>query len=244
MLTLQQKVIDRTLLFSQQVETLRFSCDCYIYNPLNYAWPMHELYLRKFLSNPVKTLLLGMNPGPFGMTQTGVPFGEVDAVKNFLKLEADIAKPLMEHPARPVLGLKTLRSEVSGKRLWGLLADHYKDAESFAKEMAVTNYCPLVFMDRKSTAKNITPDTLAKGERLALETICDRYLQDLIELLQPTYLIGVGRYAMQKFEHVAANRPGVRISSILHPSPASPQANHGWKEKTEAHLYSLGVWSV
>lgn len=244
MLALQEKVIERTKIFAQQVETLRFSCDCYIYNPLTYAWPMHELYIRTYLSNPIKTLLLGMNPGPFGMTQTGVPFGEVEAVKSFLKLDAEISKPLTEHPGRPVLGLNTQRSEVSGRRLWGLIADHYGSAQAFAQEMAVINYCPLVFLDRKPTAKNITPDMLVKGERLALETICDRYLIDMIDLLEPTYLIGIGKYAMQKFTHVASQRPGVVISSILHPSPASPQANRGWKEKTETHLSSLGVWTL
>ena len=96
MLTLQEKVIERTKVFAQQVETLRFSCDCYIYNPLSYAWPMHELYIRNYLSRPVRILLLGMNPGPWGMTQTGVPFGEIEAVKHFLKLEAEIAKPLVD----------------------------------------------------------------------------------------------------------------------------------------------------
>ncbi len=243
MLMLQEMIIERTKLFAQQVETLRFSCDCYIYNPLMYAWPMHELYTRSFLSRPVKTLLLGMNPGPFGMTQTGVPFGEVDAVKHFLKLEADIAKPLIEHPGRPVLGLQSPRSEVSGRRLWGLLAEHYGSAQAFSQEMALVNYCPLVFLDRKPSAKNITPDMLPKGERLALETICDRYLLDLIELLSPSYLIGVGKYAMQKFSRVAGDRPDVVIASILHPSPASPQANNGWKEKVERQLSELGVWS-
>jgi Uracil DNA glycosylase superfamily. len=243
MQTLQERVIERTRTFAQQVETLRFSCDCYIYNPLTYAWAMHELYIRTYLRCPVRALLLGMNPGPWGMTQTGVPFGEVEAVKHFLKLEAEIAKPLVEHPARPVLGLQTKRSEVSGKRLWGLIAEHYCSAEAFSKEMAVINYCPLVFMDRKPTAKNITPDMLVTGERLALETICDRYLLDMIDLLEPTHLIGIGKYAMQKFTHVAKNRSDVVISSILHPSPASPQANHGWKEKVEEQLRSLGVWS-
>ncbi|MDD3422979.1 uracil-DNA glycosylase family protein [Sphaerochaeta sp.] len=243
MLTLQEKVIERTKVFAQQVETLRFSCDCYIYNPLSYAWPMHELYIRNYLSRPVRILLLGMNPGPFGMTQTGVPFGEIEAVKHFLKLEAEIAKPLVEHPARPVLGLASPRSEVSGRRLWGLLAEHYGTAEAFSSEMAVTNYCPLVFMDRKPSAKNITPDMLARGERLALETICDRYLLDVIELLEPTYLIGVGKYAMQKFVNVAGSRADTVISSILHPSPASPQANRGWKEKVAEQLCSIGAWT-
>ena len=227
MKTLQERVIERTKTFAQQVETLRFSCDCYIYNPLTYAWAMHELYIRTYLRQPVKTLLLGMNPGPWGMTQTGVPFGEIDAVKHFLKLEAEIAKPLVEHPSRPVLGLQTKRSEVSGKRLWGLIAEHYGSAEAFSKEMAVINYCPLVFMDRKPTAKNITPDMLVTGERLALETICDRYLLDMID---PNRLPHWNRQVCNaEIHHLQRN--DVVISLILHPSPASPQPIMGGRKK-------------
>lgn len=239
---LEYLIVERTKEFCLQVESLRFSIDSVIYNPLVYAWEMHEQYLRRYLSRPLRTLLLGMNPGPFGMAQTGIPFGEVQAVKYFLKLDGQIGKPLFEHPARPVLGLQAKRSEVSGRRLWGLISDHYQSAEAFSEDMGVINYCPLVFMDRGETARNITPDKLPKVERLALETICDRYLLDIIEAIHPTYLIGVGLYALQKLERVSMGREGVVIGSIPHPSPANPQANKGWAELTRQQLTDLGVW--
>lgn len=235
-------IIERTKLFSKQVETLRFSCDCYIYNPLEYAWPMHEAYLRAYVKKPVKTLLVGMNPGPFGMAQTGVPFGEINAVRHFLRLSEEIGKPPAEHPARPILGLQTTRSEVSGKRLWSLMQAHYQSAEAFSEEMAIFNYCPLVFMQRTKTAKNLTPDKLAKGERLALQTICDAYLGDIISLLDPSFLIGVGVYAFQMLEKVNDGNASRRVASILHPSPGNPQANKGWDEKASAVFKDLGIW--
>ncbi len=237
-----QEIVQRTELFAWQVEQLRFSGDFIIYNPLQYAWKMHEAYLKMYLSHPVRTLLLGMNPGPFGMAQNGVPFGEVAAVKQFLKIDEPIGKPAVEHPSRPVKGLEVQRSEVSGKRLWGLIAEHYESAQSFSADMAVTNYCPLAFMERGKHAKNITPDKLPKVERMALEAICDRYLLDVISLLQPTYLIGVGKYALKKFQQVIGEQEGHVLGAILHPSPANPHANKQWKEKTSEHLISLGVW--
>ncbi len=237
-----EKIVERTKLFAWQVEQLRFSYDCYIYNPLDYAWPMHEAYLRRYLGNPVKTLLLGMNPGPFGMAQTGVPFGEINAVKTFLELEQPVGKPVLEHPKRPVLGLAVERSEVSGRRLWGLLKDHYEHADNLIGEIGVSNYCPLVFMERTPTAKNITPDKLPKVERMALEAICDCYLQDIIELLEPTYLIGVGKYALKKFQNVVKEPEKFVLGSIIHPSPGNPQANQNWNEKTTDTLRDLGVW--
>ncbi|MGE4453427.1 MAG: uracil-DNA glycosylase family protein [Sphaerochaeta sp.] len=237
-----QQIVQRTELFAWQVEQLRFSGDFTIYNPLQYAWKMHEAYLRRYFSHPVRTLLLGMNPGPFGMAQNGIPFGEVNAVKQFLKLDEPIGKPAVEHPSRPVNGLDVQRSEVSGKRLWGLIAEHYGSALEFSEDMAITNYCPLAFMERGTHAKNITPDKLAKVERMALEAICDRYLLDVINLLQPTYLIGVGKYALKKFQQVVGDQEGFVIGAILHPSPANPHANKQWKEKTREQLISLGVW--
>ncbi len=236
------QIIERTKQFSAQLESLNFSIDCYIYNPLEYAWQMHAAYLSRFVSQPTRTLLLGMNPGPFGMAQTGVPFGEVSAVKGFLKLDEPVGRPVIEHPKRPILGLATTRSEVSGRRLWALMEEHYRDSEAMKGEMTVVNYCPLVFVDRGATGRNITPDKLVKVERLALEAVCDRYLLDLLALLKPSYAIGVGKYAHQKLSHVAPEGGDLVIAEILHPSPASPAANRGWAQRAQNTLESLGIW--
>ncbi|MCK9548111.1 MAG: single-stranded DNA-binding protein [Sphaerochaeta sp.] len=236
------RIIERTKQFSMQLESLNFSIDCYIYNPLEYAWAMHEAYLRRFVNQPTRVLLLGMNPGPFGMAQTGVPFGEVAAVKGFLGLDEPVGRPVIEHPKRPILGLETPRSEVSGRRLWGLLEEHYGASGSMGGEMAVVNYCPLVFVDRGATGRNITPDKLIKVERLALEAVCDRYLLDVIALLRPSWAIGVGKYAHQKLINVANETTDLLIGEILHPSPANPAANRGWAAQATEKLKSLGVW--
>ncbi|MCL1859942.1 MAG: single-stranded DNA-binding protein, partial [Proteobacteria bacterium] len=53
----------------------------HVYNPLDYAWNVHERYLRRYGDGRKRVVFLGMNPGPFGMAQTGVPFGEVAAVR-------------------------------------------------------------------------------------------------------------------------------------------------------------------
>ncbi len=235
-------IIERTKEFSAQLESLKFSIDCYIYNPLEYAWAMHERYLREYVRTPSKILLLGMNPGPFGMAQTGVPFGEVDAVRDFLHLDEPIGKPIIEHPKRPITGMATRRSEVSGRRLWGLMADRYKTSKAMAHQLSVVNYCPLVFVDRGATGRNVTPDKLIKVERLALEAVCDRYLIDMIEYLKPTYAVGVGKYAYEKLVGVIKAEETPHVSQILHPSPASPKANRGWAEQAEAQLKESGVW--
>ncbi len=240
---ISSKIVERTLQFRAQVESLRFSTDFVVYNPLLYAWEIHEQYIQKYMNKQVKTIFLGMNPGPFGMAQNGVPFGEVNAVRDFLQLDGEVGKPPFEHPARPVLGMATTRSEVSGRRLWALMRERYGSAEFCFSTLTVLNYCPLVFMDRGPTGKNITPDKLPKTERIALETICDSFLVDIVFLLQPTNLIGVGKYAENKIEKLFPPQDGRVVASILHPSPVNPQANKGWSEKVTEKLVSLGVWT-
>ena len=44
----------------------------YTYNPLEYAWETHRCYVEKYCQAGQSILFLGMNPGPFGMAQTGV----------------------------------------------------------------------------------------------------------------------------------------------------------------------------
>lgn len=228
--------------FSDKCNLLKFdSFDGYIYNPLDYAWENHKEFMEKYIRKNPKALFLGMNPGPFGMMQTGVPFGEITAVLDYLKLKNKIEKPLKEHPARPVEGLEIKRSEISGLRFWGLAKSVYPNPEDFAKDFAVMNYCPLGFLSSVSTAKNITPDKLAKDERNALYNLCDEYIKFVIDYLNPHYLIGVGKFAREKLEKVNDSSKRI-VTSIIHPSPGNPQANNGWQEKTIAKLKELDLW--
>ena len=109
---------------SKSVSNLKFSepVTC-VYNPLEYAWNSNEQYLERFGVSKKKVIFLGMNPGPWGMAQTGIPFGEIPAVRDWMKITCDVSKPEIEHPKRPVEGIDCQRSEVSGRRLWGLFAE-------------------------------------------------------------------------------------------------------------------------
>lgn len=150
----------RTL--SDQLAALSFAAPVsHVYNPLDYARSPHELYLSRFASTRKRIVFLGMNPGPFGMVQTGVPFGEIDAVRNWMGIAAPVAKPAIENPKRPIEGFACLRSEVSGRRLWGLFSQRFPRAEDFFAEHFVANYCPLAFFDQ---GRNLTPDKLPASE--------------------------------------------------------------------------------
>ena len=93
--------IDKAL--SNEVGALNFQEPVtHVYNPLDYAWAPHQAYLDAFGEGRGRVLLLGMNPGPFGMGQTGVPFGDVAMVRDWLGIAGEVNKPANEHPKRPV----------------------------------------------------------------------------------------------------------------------------------------------
>ena len=208
-----------------------------VYAPLGYAWPIAEAYMERYGSGAKEVVFVGMNPGPFGMAQTGVPFGEVGFVRDWMDLRGTVTRPKREHAKRPVLGLDCTRSEVSGARLWGAFARRFPDARQFFRRAYVLNYCPLLFL--AESGANITPDKLRAGERAALEQACDEHLRDALLTLAPRTAVGVGQYASKKLESLGF--PRLQVASIPHPSPASPAANRGWDELAAKALRSAGV---
>jgi single-strand selective monofunctional uracil DNA glycosylase len=214
-----------------------------VYRPLEYAWPAHQRYLETFGQGHKRVLFLGMNPGPFGMVQTGVPFGEVTAVRDWMGIHDPVGKPAPEHPKRPVEGFACTRSEVSGRRLWGLFAQRFGTAEAFFKEHFVLNYCPLVWMS--ASGANLTPDHLPTAEMAPVEQACLKHLARIIQLMHPSFLIGVGAFAEERLRRAAqACTSSAQIGRILHPSPASPAANRGWAQAASRQLSELGVWTA
>jgi single-strand selective monofunctional uracil DNA glycosylase len=212
-----------------------------VYRTLDYTWQAHRQYLERFGCGEKRVLFLGMNPGPFGMAQTGVPFGEVAAVRDWMGIETPIDRPVPEHPKRPIDGFACKRSEVSGRRLWGLFADRYENADLFFKDHFVLNFCPLVWMSESGA--NLTPDKLPAAEMAPVEAACLIHLQEVIVLLQASCLIGVGGFAEERLRRAAtACGSTARVGRILHPSPASPAANRGWAEVASRQLAELGVW--
>lgn len=235
-----ERIIAAARGLSEDVGTLKFRAPvAFVYNPLDYAWQAHDAYIRKFAQTAKRIVFLGMNPGPFGMAQTGVPFGEVAAVRDWMGINTTIAQPMRVHPKRPIEGFACSRSEVSGRRLWGLFAQRFGAAEGFFADHFVVNYCPLAFMDEGG--RNLTPDKFPAAETNGLYAACDEHLREVITALRPEWLVGVGDFA-EKRARLAVDGRTVRFGRILHPSPASPAANRDWAGAATKQLQALGVW--
>jgi single-strand selective monofunctional uracil DNA glycosylase len=211
----------------------------HVYNPLVYARAPHELYLERWGAAPKRVVFVGMNPGPFGMMQTGVPFGEVAAVHDWLGIAAPVGRPEREHPKRPVDGFACRRSEVSGARLWGWARERFGTPERFFAGAFVWNWCPLGFL--AESGANLTPDKLRASERAALEAVCDGALAAVIAALAPRFAVGVGAFAEQALRRALGGETNVTIARMPHPSPASPAANRGWAAQADAALAAARI---
>jgi single-strand selective monofunctional uracil DNA glycosylase len=210
----------------------------HVYNPLEYAWDPHTAWIRRFATGPRHILLLGMNPGPFGMAQTGVPFGEISAVRDWMGITGNVGHPGNEHPKRRIEGFACRRAEVSGRRLWGWARDSFGPADRFFRHHFAVNFCPLIFLEE--SGRNHTPDKIPRHAMEPVEAACLDHLGEVIRILQPTWLIGVGGFAEAKLQGLAVGH-GARIVRIPHPSPANPAANRDWHGAVSRALADAGV---
>ena len=171
------------------------------------------------------------------MAQTGVPFGEVNVVRDWLKIRGTVHKPASEHPKRPVQGFDCPRSEVSGRRLWGWIQSRYGTPEAFFSECFVANYCPLIFMEE--SARNRVPEKLPVSERRPLLERCDQALREIVDELRPEWVVGVGAWSRKRAQKALGSE--ARVHQILHPSPASPLANQGWGAQVDVQVEPLAL---
>lgn len=210
----------------------------HVYNPLVYARNAYDVYLKRYAARPKEIVLLGMNPGPWGMAQSGIPFGEINLVKNWLQIEADIGTPRTMHPKRTISGFDCTKSEVSGKRLWGWARRTFGTPDNFFKRFFVANYCPLLFLE--AGGRNRTPPSLKVNERKPLLNICDQALRQTIVYLEPQYVVGIGTFARDRALAALAGMDIV-VGGVTHPSPANPRANRGWEKVVEKEFADIGI---
>lgn len=219
--------------------SLAFSAPAaYVYNTLEYAWQPHERYLARYGKSGREIILVGMNPGAWGMAQTGVPFGDIKMVRDWLGIEGEVGHPPREHAKRPVLGYACTRREPSGMRLWGWARERYETPAAFFERFFVINYCPLCFFAEDGA--NVTPDKLPMAMRRPLMDLCDQALAHTVGYFSARHVLGVGNFAKASAERALAGTD-VTVSGVPHPSPANPAANKGWAQQLEKVLHKLNI---
>ena len=72
-LTIAETFLSLELRLCDELHSIKFSAPVtHIYNPLEYAMEPHKQYITTYCTTTKRVLFLGINPGPFGMAQTGV----------------------------------------------------------------------------------------------------------------------------------------------------------------------------
>ncbi|HXV65399.1 MAG TPA: uracil-DNA glycosylase family protein [Vicinamibacteria bacterium] len=233
------KLIEGARRLGRKLDALSFGPPVtHVYNPLSYAWELHRRYLERYGDGEREVVLVGMNPGPWGMVQTGVPFGDVEMVRDWLGIDGRVGRPKKEHPRRRVRGFECHRSEVSGHRLWGWARERFGSPERFFERFFVLNYCPLAFLER--SGRNRTPDHLPAKETAPLFELCDETLYRAVGYLRPRWVIGIGRFAERRAQRALTDLE-VNVGFLSHPSPANPRSNRGWDRLAEEQLHTLGI---
>ncbi|MBN2384281.1 single-stranded DNA-binding protein [bacterium] len=231
-------ITDRLVCSLQQ---MHFSAPvAWVYNPLDYAAKPYATYLEKYGRASKEIVLVGMNPGPWGMVQTGVPFGTISMVRDWLQITGPVGQPERLHPKRPVKGFACSREEVSGKRVWNWAKSRFTTPRVFFERFFIANYCPLAFFDEQG--RNLTPDKIARSDRSDLFSLCDQALKETIDLLDPRFVLGFGQFAYARIQACLTDTTHDRIlDCLLHPSPANPKANQNWEQQLDHKLTSLGI---
>eukprot|EP00467_Chlorarachnion_reptans_P023937 CAMPEP_0114538514 /NCGR_PEP_ID=MMETSP0109-20121206/30186_1 /TAXON_ID=29199 /ORGANISM="Chlorarachnion reptans, Strain CCCM449" /LENGTH=321 /DNA_ID=CAMNT_0001722543 /DNA_START=43 /DNA_END=1005 /DNA_ORIENTATION=+ len=187
----------------EKLESLKFThSDIIVYNPLHYAGRSAAMYLKRYgelNGKPGRVLFVGMNPGPWGMVQTGIPFGDVGFVRDWMGIDTPVGQPKVLHPKRQVMGFSINRGEQSGKRFWGLMEETCHTAQCFFSRAFVYNYCPLAFF-KGPKGTNLTPDKLRSKDSKPLFEACDGALRSIIFELQPSFVVGVGNFAHKRIQ--------------------------------------------
>ncbi|CAH0690088.1 unnamed protein product [Spodoptera exigua] len=235
-----------------------------VYNPTIYAREPFEMYVRKYCNTPKPILFFGMNPGPFGMSQTGVPFGEIESVRDWLGITGQVGKPPVEIRGREVLGFQCKKTEASGKKFWGLFKNLCITPENFFRSSFVYNYLPQQWMTRSGS--NLTPGECKKAEVEVLYRICDPVFHKVLELYEVEIIVAIGKFcetrAKETIKKYSLTRPVkvfcsnncscpkiisylymvikvcifiFQILYLQHPSPRVVN-NNNWVEKTTEFL--------
>lgn len=172
-----------------------------VYNPLSYAWQLHQRYLRRFVTQGPQTeppfevggmgpsvstqqrrvLFIGMNPGPFGMMQTGCPFGDKVSARQLGGLPGvplsdrhteslDLSK-LTTLKARRTQGFGIKQRETSGQRFWEGMTELWP-LTSIGRARVTAGGAPIVLFDEE-------PDRRAAMSTDPIEVmLCDCFVMN------------------------------------------------------------------
>ena len=140
-----------------------------VWNPGSYGAPWHRVFREIYPLRERPILMFGLNPGPYGMGQTGIPFTDVRRLRQCLPKMALTLRERGREPRVPGLAPRSLRRfftrefESSAVRVYRFLELGWGSAEKGWRSVGVANSCPLLFLDPEG--RNQTP--AVRGDQAA-----------------------------------------------------------------------------
>jgi single-strand selective monofunctional uracil DNA glycosylase len=211
-----------------------------IWNPGLYAASWHALFRKEYPASAGCILVFGLNPGPYGMAQTGIPFTDLKRLREHLpRLAKGLERRgcslagvgLAPRSLRPYLS-RTFES--SAVRVYRFLSRGWGSAEDGWRSVVVANPCSLLFMD--AAGENRTPADLVgavsrrTGSLVAARRLRERCnalrrlaAREAVRVLSPRGVVLLGKDAQRAMQTGIA--PLLGPDSILgweHPARAVP----------------------
>lgn len=227
---------------SERLAALPPCGDLVALDPTRYCRSAWAAYLA-LAARPGCVLVVGMNPGPHGMAQTGVPFTD-PLIARELEMPLGPKPPTVLGPHNVgVWGYhggwaagRKIKREESAKRLWGLLrevcapyaaagpsADKIAEAtRRVCKDVLLVNALPVCWLTPEG--RNVSAEDVDRRARnLKLRAAAMEWLYSLIGVLEPASIVGVGAwsYSVAAEATTGADRSThlEYINRVRHPSP-------------------------
>ena len=206
-----------------------------VWNPPLYTEEIYRRFLQRYPPKPSPILLLGLNPGPHGMAQTGIPFTDCRTASQLLDISLPIPGKAPTDLARRLkkpTGRWRSTYERSSLGIYRFLRLGWNNSleDAFAR-VYFANPCPLLFLTAEG--KNVTPaDPILKR----LPEIADLRREAVRRsgaLLAPSSVVCLGSDAFSVMGKAASELVGPEnVHAYPHPARAIPIA------------WAAGLWEL
>jgi single-strand selective monofunctional uracil DNA glycosylase len=199
-----------------------------VLDPSRYGERWHAPFRRLYPPRARPLLVFGLNPGPYGMAQTGIPFTDLKRLAQGLpRLAAELARS-GERLSLPGLAPSSLQPfltrtfESSSVRVHRFLRLAHGSAERAFREVVFVNPCPLLFIDR-ALGENRTPADLPRALRAGVDEARVEVVSVAVARLRARGAIVLGRDAAAALSVPLRARLGERaVVEWEHPARAVP----------------------
>jgi single-strand selective monofunctional uracil DNA glycosylase len=197
-----------------------------VWNPALYTTDIYEHFLSRYPPRPGAVLILGLNPGPHGMSQTGIPFTDCRTAKAKLGISLEVPGRAPEDLCRWLKkenGRWRSTYERSSLGVYRFLQLGWRnDLRVAFANVYIANPCPLLFFS--SSGKNVTPADPILRRLPQIQALRQQLVRNVHALLSPRAIVCLGADAHAVMGDAARELMKEEpVLSYPHPARAVPE---------------------